>query len=222
MKGSRTDALDIRVDLRSTWNSVRDQGSRSSCLACAASDAHAHSHGRRQPLSAEFLFFHAGQLMPRKNVTAGLTFSAVDRALQAQGQPDETEWPYATTQPSPWTPPVVSQRWYCSLASSATDIQSIMKSIETQRPVILGVRLTAAFLALAAAPCVIPAAGKGVGGHAVLAIGLADHPADGSLILVRNSWGSKWGENGCAWLCADYLTDKLIGYRVAHPMSPPK
>jgi C1A family cysteine protease len=222
MKGASTDALDIRVDLRSAWSAVRDQGSRSSCLACAASDAHAHSHERRQPLSAEFLFFHAGQLMPRKSVTAGLTFSAVDRALQTQGQPDEMEWPYAGTQPSPWTPPVVSQRWYGSLASSATDIQSIIKSIETQQPVILGVRLTAEFLALTAAPYIISAAGKGVGGHAVLAIGLADHPAHGSLIMMRNSWGPKWGENGCAWLCTDYLTDKMIGYRVASPMSTPK
>lgn len=218
MKSAGTDVLDVRVDLRSAWSAVRDQGSRSSCLACATSDAHAHSHERRQPLSAEFLFFQAGQLMPGKNVAAGLTFSAIEGALKTEGQPDEAEWPYANTQPSPWLPPAVTQRWYGSLTSIATDIQSITTSIEGQRPVILGVRLTAAFLTLTAAPYIIPAAGKGVGGHAVLAIGLANHPAHGSLILVRNSWGAKWGEQGSGWLSTDYLNDKLIGYRLVDPL----
>jgi hypothetical protein len=160
--------------------------------------------------------------MPRKNVTAGLTFSVVDQALHAQGQPDESEWPYASAQPSPWTPPSVSQRWYGNLASSAADIPAIIQTLETQRPVILGVRLTPAFLAVTAAPYIIPASGKGVGGHAVLAIGLADHPAHGSLILVRNSWGARWGESGCGWLCTDYLKDNLIGHRVVSPLPAPK
>lgn len=222
MKGAVTDTLDVRVDLRNAWSTVRDQGRRSSCLACATSDAHAHSHDRGQPLSAEFLFFHAGQLMPGENVAAGLTFSAVDQALQTEGQPDEGDWPYASTQPIPWTPPVVSQRWYGSLASSATDIGSIIQTLETQHPVVLGVRLTPEFLALTAAPYIIPATGKGVGGHAVLAIGLADHSTRGSLILVRNSWGAKWADSGCGWLCIDYLNDNLIGYRVVSPLPRPK
>lgn len=218
MTGASANAPGARVDLRSEWDTVRDQGYRNSCLACATSDAHAHGHKRRQPLSAEFLFFHAGQLMPGKNVAAGLTFAVVDQALQAEGQPDEAEWPYTKTQPSPWTPPAVSQRWYGSLASTAIDIRLIIQTLETQRPMVLGVRLTPAFLALMTAPYIIPAAGAGFGGHAVLAIGLADHPTHGSLILVRNSWGAGWGENGCGWLCTDYLNDKLIGYRVVRPL----
>ena len=80
MTGGAAD-LKIRVDLREAWAAIRDQGARSACLACAASDAHAHAHERRRPLSAEFLFYHAGQLMPRRDVTAGLTFGSVDAAL---------------------------------------------------------------------------------------------------------------------------------------------
>jgi len=113
--GVDVDPLTIRVDLRSAWSSVRDQGGRSACLACAASDAHAYCRGRAQPLSAEFLFYHAGQRMPHKSVALGLTYDAVDLALQADGQPDEAEWPYTTTEPNPWTPPAVSQRWHGDL-----------------------------------------------------------------------------------------------------------
>jgi C1A family cysteine protease len=223
MKGPAIDAFDVRVDLRGFWSGVRDQGGRSSCLACAASDAHAHSHKRDQPLSAEFLFFHAGQLMPGKTVAAGLTFSAVHKVLHKEGQPDEKAWPYASSQPDPWTPPTMGpERWYGSLESTAADVATIIKTLGASRPVILGVRLTPDFLALRAAPYVIPPGGTGFGGHAILAIGLADHLKHGSLILTRNSWGSKWGDGGCGWLSVDYLTDKLIGYRVVNPLPGPK
>ena len=173
-------------------------------------------------MSAEFLFFHAAQLMPGKNVVAGLTFTAVKQALHAEGQPDEREWPYTTTQPNPWTPPTVSQRWYGSLEAPAPDVQAIIAALETQLPVILGVRLTPEFIGLRAAPYIIPRGGRGFGGHAVLAIGLADDREHGSLILIRNSWGANWGESGCGWLSVDYLTDKLIGHRVVSPVRNPK
>jgi C1A family cysteine protease len=221
MTGAGADSLDIRVDLRGAWAGVRDQGSRSACVACATSDAHAHCHKRDRPLSAEFLFFHAGQLMPAKSVADGLTFTAVNQALQAEGQPDETEWPYASAQPNPWMPPPVSQRWHGSLGSTVTGVQAIINTVETQRPVVLGVRLTPEFVGLGTAPYVIPSTGRGFGGHAVLAVGLADHPRHGSLVLVRNSWGANWGDDGCGWLCTGYLTDNLIGYRVVNPLPNP-
>lgn len=218
MTGGSADSLDIRVDLRKSWGEVREQGQRMSCLACAASDAHGHSHKRDRPLSAEFLFFQAAERMPRKDVSAGVTFSAIDHALQAEGQPDESEWPYTKTQPNPWTPPSVSQRWYGSLTSTTSDVMSIFKLLEAQQPVVLGLRVTQAFIDLKATPFVVPAGGRGYGGHAVLAVGIANSATYGSLILIRNSWGTKWGDTGHGWLSKDYLNDNLIGYRIVNPM----
>jgi len=213
--------LSVRIDLRETWGAARDQGARSACLACAASDAHAHAHERRRPLSAEFLFYHAGQLMPGKDATAGLTFSAVDTALKAHGQPDEEEWPYSLTPPSPWNPPAVTTRWYGSLHTAAFDVATIVRTIESRQPVVLGVKLSAGFYSVTTAPFVIPAAGPGFGGHAVLGVGIADCAPVGELILIRNSWGSGWGEDGYGWLPTAYLHDKLIGYRTISAGSPP-
>lgn len=221
MTGVDVDPLTIRVDLRSAWSSVRDQGGRSACLACAASDAHAYCRGRAQPLSAEFLFYHAGQRMPHKSVALGLTYDAVDLALQADGQPDEAEWPYTTTEPNPWTPPAVSQRWHGDLKPPGADIPSLVSAIEKRQPVLVGLRLTPEFMGLNSPPYIVSGRARGFGGHAVLAVGLADHQTNGELILVRNSWGANWGGGGCAWLTTDHITDNLIGYRVVSPISAP-
>jgi len=218
MKPVDADAINIRADLRSAWSSVRDQGRRSSCLACATSDAHAHSRNR-EALSAEFLFFHGAKRMPSKSFVQGLTFEAVDTALSTEGQPDETDWPYSKVQPNPWIPPAVSQRWYGRLNATTNDVSSITHKLESGRPVVLGVKLTPQFVGPLPAPYIVPAAGTGIGGHAVLAVGLGDHAAHGPLILFRNSWGSRWGDFGYAWLCAKYLEDKLIGYRVVQSIS---
>lgn len=213
--------LSVRMDLRETWGAARDQGARSACLACAASDAHAYAHDRRRSLSAEFLFYHAGQLMPGKNVTGGLTFAAVNTALKAEGQPDEEEWPYSLTPPTAWTPPAITTRWYGSLHTAAFDAATIVKKIESRQPVVLGLKLSAGFYSVTTAPFVIPATGPGFGGHAVLGLGVADYAPVGELILIRNSWGSAWGEQGYAWLPTAYLHDKLIGYRTITAGSPP-
>ena len=47
------------VDLRAQFGAVRDQGDRPTCLAFAASDAHAACRPHWEPLSSEYAFFHA-------------------------------------------------------------------------------------------------------------------------------------------------------------------
>jgi C1A family cysteine protease len=210
--------VEIEVDLRAHWRTMRDQGARSSCLACAATDAHSHSHGLDEALSVEFLFYQAGRRMPNGDVKAGLTFQTVDEALQTDGQPMETEWPYQAVPPAPWTPPTVTKRWYGALTdpgAAATDIGTVLR---TRIPVILGIRLTAEFLSPIRAPYILPAHGPGFGGHAVLAVGLGRTKTNGTFILIRNSWGDGWAWEGHAWLQPTYLDDKLIAYRTLTPL----
>ena len=65
----------------------------------------------------------------------------------------------------------------------------------------------------------MPAPGEDtVGGHAVVAVGYDDakeisnsgggSPTQGAL-LIRNSWGEGWGENGYGWLPYAYVTEHL-------------
>ncbi|MBU3182487.1 C1 family peptidase [Clostridium psychrophilum] len=50
---------------------------------------------------------------------------------------------------------------------------------------------------------------QNLGGHSVLVVGYVD--ADNYLI-IRNSWGSAWGDNGYFYMPYDYLTSYTFDY----------
>ena len=206
------DAIDAEIDLRDACHAVRDQGNRPTCLACTTSDAHSMGH-KSPPLAVEFLFYHAIRIAKVGNLTDGILFEEAAAALAQNGQPAEAEWPYNPVQPEPWNPPVVTTLWHGSLDHAAADpVNSISELVRNGQPVVLGIRLSAAFLGPLRPNYSIPGAGDGYGGHAVLVVGLG-HGASGVLyFLIRNSWGERWGDGGYAWLAADYLTDKHIGF----------
>ncbi|MBN2473740.1 MAG: hypothetical protein JXB62_03985 [Pirellulales bacterium] len=50
------------------------------------------------------------------------------------------------------------------------------------------------------------------GGHAVMAVGYDDDHrigADKGALLIRNSWGTDWGDEGYGWLPHAYVTEQL-------------
>ena len=61
----------------------------------------------------------------------------------------------------------------------------------------------------------IPFPGQGdslVGGHAVLAVGFDDQKKIGKekgALLIRNSWGTTWGDGGYGWLPYKYVLDRI-------------
>jgi hypothetical protein len=210
MKGTASQ-ISIEVDLRSKFPAIRDQGPRSTCLACAASDAHTQAHALLEPLSVEFLFYHAAQSMPGKDGAGGITFEAARDALQNPGQPLERAWPYQYTQPMPWVVPPVSRCWRAEAdISTVVATRNIVGHLKTYQPVVLGIKLTAKFINPPSTG-VVPAGANGFGGHAVLAVGLGRRRSGTVFFLIRNSWGKAWGKDGYAWLPSRYLTDKLIG-----------
>lgn len=206
-----TSAVAVTVSLQGVCPPVRDQGDRPTCLACATSDAHAMHHGCA-PLSAEFLFYQAIQMATVGNLTDGILFEEAAAALDTHGQPAEQEWPYSPIQPNPWTPPTVTTIWEANLQHDAANaVSQIISLVTSGKPVVLGIRLSAGLLSPIPPPFLIDGAGDGFGGHAVLVVGLG-YVSTTPYFLIRNSWGIGWANQGYAWLAADYLVDKLIGF----------
>ena len=201
------------ADLRADLLGVRQQGRRQSCLAFETSTAHEH-HGRHaEALSVEHLFFHSVARSPAANPDRGTTMEAAAAALADEGQPFEAAWAYESVQryAPEWAPPAnVGPLHRANLRIGAISLDEICRLLDDRRAVVLGLVITDAFWAPDAHGVVqIRSPDPERGGHAVLAVGHGRDAAGELLILVRNSWGDRWGFGGHAWLSAAYLSRQL-------------
>lgn len=204
----------VHADLRADLGAARNQGPRPTCLAFAASDAHAALRPGWTPLSTEFAFYHA-QRRAGRAPDVGAVLSEMLAALQLDGQPEEARWPYLSVTPndhSAWRPPAdVGTRFGRDGKTYAASLDAIVAELEAGRPVILLMMLSNAFYSPAPHAVVHPAAGEKpepARRHAVVAVG---HGAvDGERAwLVRNSWGTGWGNAGHGWLTETFLKPRL-------------
>ncbi|WP_168280874.1 C1 family peptidase [Rhizobium leguminosarum] len=201
------------LDLRHQLLPTRQQGSRQTCLAFAASSAHELIGKHTQSLSVEYLFFHAVERTAGSNPHNGTSMEAMASALADVGQPIEMAWPYLPRQlvAPDWVPPSVNSEIYRRPMTvgrmSSSDISS---TLDSGRAVVLGLIISDAFWqvdAVGVVPDVVPDIDRG--GHAVLAVGHGLDHAGKRYFLVRNSWGSEWGVGGYAWLSESYLARQL-------------
>lgn len=208
--------ISIATDLRDRLGPVRDQGARPTCLAFAASDAHAALRQGWTPLSCEYVFYHA-QRRGNRSPDEGAYLDDMLAALRDEGQPAETGWPYMVApprDPAAYRPPATVGTLYGREGGQPTGgIDLICSALDGGRPVIVLSLLTRSFFSpppnavidVIANDAVFPAPR-----HALVAVGHGTARA-GRAIMVRNSWGPGWGEQGHAWLTERWLTNNMYG-----------
>jgi hypothetical protein len=205
----------IDCDLRSLFGPVRDQGARPTCLAFAASDAHAAVRPDWVPLSYEYAYFHALR-RDGAGPNSGTTLDGMLAAIKEDGQPPEEIWPYLAKVPTDiasWKPPAKPQPCYRrASARRRGPVAEVLRLLDKNVPVLLTMKLSDAFYRPNADGVIAatePPDPKWR--HGVVAVG---HGKNGGrrLVLIRNSWGPVWGIGGYAWLTEDYLTPRLYGF----------
>ena len=206
----------IKKDLRALFGPARNQGARPTCLAFATSDTHAAARADWSPLSCEYLFFQAQRRSSRLS-TQGALPAAILGALKTVGQPEESGWPYLPKSPvdeSTWYPPGTVMPLYGrngrGMRASITDVTG---GIDRGIPLVLLLTLSPSFFRPTSEAIVTPAIGEQPEPerrHAVIAVahGLVDEKRS---VLVRNSWGPRWGASGYAWLTEEFLGPRLWG-----------
>lgn len=207
--------LSMTQTLEGLLGPARDQGRRGTCLAFAMSDCHAALRSPSAALSAEYAHFHAQRRSSRRLDQGALPASMLD-AIKLDGQPHETIWPYRPTLPADLaalTPPHdVSPvfRRFGELKAPGFDV--IIDVLKSGVPVVVAMYLSDAFYSptitglITAPSSELPDPTRR---HAVLAVGhgtIGTEPA----VLVRNSWGSKWGRNGHGWMARSYLAPRIM------------
>lgn len=202
----------IDKDLRASFGPARDQDPRPTCMAFAASDVHAGVRPGWQPLSVEWVYYHAlqrGGGIPHDAATMSETLAA----LCLDGQPDEEAWPYIAelfTGLAAWVPPNAHPVFRRESKSQAATTQTIIARLDADEPMLFTLSISMAFYRPDRDSIVAstePLQPKRV--HAVVAVGHG-HRGKHRFVLVRNSWGKTWGLNGHAWVETTYLEPRLL------------
>jgi hypothetical protein len=211
-------SISIKTDLRHLFGPVRDQGQRPTCLAFAASDTHASLRDGWVPLSCEYAFYHA-QRRSSRTAAQGSILTDMLGALREDGQPEESAWPYLQTLPADlakWEPPAdVEQLFRRSGEPDVYAIDIVLALLDRGVPALVLLYLSRSFYFAGPNDFIDETAGEGPDfnrRHAVIAVG---HGVTNSqrAILIRNSWGNRWGVEGYGWLSEKFLQTRV--YKLA-------
>lgn len=216
------DALPPTVDLRTTGllPSVYDQGQLGSCTANAAGAAMEYL-AAKQGLptvtpSRLFIYWNERYVEGTVSEDSGAQIRDAVKVLNKYGVCPENEWPYDISVFTEMPP----QECYKDAAQSValryariwrSDGRYIKASLANGYPVIVGFTVYDSFESRVGADGIMPMPDTRteslLGGHAVLVVGYTTINSK-EYWIVRNSWGSGWGDAGYFYMPKEYLTTK--------------
>jgi C1A family cysteine protease len=203
------------IDLREKCPAPYDQGELGSCTANAIAflcEYEWMKQAKPNPFvpSRLFIYYNERFLEGTTSSDAGANIRDGIKSLNKWGFPPEASWPYNITEFADKPP---SQAYVQALKEQVKDygyINQNMINVKTALaslyPVVIGFTVYESFMSDEVAKTgKVPMPGKNesvMGGHAVAIIGYDD---DQSCWIVRNSWGSGWGDKGYFYMPYDYF-----------------
>jgi len=212
------------ADLRSGCSPVEDQGQLGSCTANAASGIVEYlekkSFKSHLDVSRLFIYKTTRNLMKAAG-DSGAYLRSTMKALAHFGVPPEEYWPYDVkkfdAEPGAFHyayaqsfKPVEYYRIDLPDRAKA-DVLSDLRSLLSNNMAFIFGFMVYSSIEGSSSTGMIPFPSKTekvLGGHAVMAAGYDDNLKIGrskGAFLIRNSWGTSWGEKGYGWLPYDYV-----------------
>lgn len=208
--------LPPKADLRPACPAIYDQGALGSCTANAIGAAHQVEQIRQDAAKAFvpsrlFIYYNERVIEHTVDTDSGAMLRDGIKTVVKQGVCPEELWPYL---PAVFTkrPPAPCYRE--ALKHQVVSYQRVSQNLEQMKgcladgyPFVFGFSVYESFETPTVARTgrvPMPARKERVlGGHAVLAVGYDDAT---QRFIVRNSWGAKWGKQGCCFMPYAYLT----------------
>jgi hypothetical protein len=210
-----------QMDLRPYCTPVEDQGQIGSCTANATVGALEYHLYRRDgyapDLSRMFVYYNTRKMIGTVPQDSGATVPQAMASVLAFGACREEIWPYDPALFAREPPPptyVDAKRYEAVHYARVEDDSRVIRAVAEGLPVVFGTFIPKRCYDEAARTGVVPqpteeerrAAPRG--GHCMLIVGYDRHA---QTFLVRNSWGTEWGDGGYCRIPFD-----VIGY-----FSPP-
>ncbi len=223
------------IDLRPWCSPVENQEALGSCTAHAGVGMveyfEMRAFSKHMDASRLFLYKVTRDLVHWTGDTGAFLRSTMG-ALALFGVPPEDHWPYITADYDKEPPSfcfAFAQNYqainYYRLDPPGIDTNELLKQIKTNLvsflPAMFGFTVYSSYVQAGADGAIpYPTPGeKVIGGHAVMAVGYDDaykvtnKSPNGTTtkgaLLVRNSWGTGWGNGGYGWLPYDYVLGGL-------------
>lgn len=204
------------LDLRKWCSPVENQRDLGSCVANAVVGGLEFLQIRNgqtlKDLSRLFVYYNSRLMHQQSDVDEGTFIRLAMGTLSSLGTCEEIKWPYDTSKVF-FRPTWGAYRegyahkissYYRIDGTGQSRIDQIKKALEAQHPVVFGCTVDNDFINTSSSGVVMmPKSVRTIaGGHAMLIVGYKDN---GNTLIVRNSWGTTWGDNGYCYMPSSFL-----------------
>jgi C1A family cysteine protease/uncharacterized tellurite resistance protein B-like protein len=208
--------LPRRVDLREYLTEVENQEDTNSCAANAVAGAYEylvkrHLGEEAYDVSRLFIYYNGRAVDGCEHEDEGSVIGSLIESLKEHGACSEETWPFdedlVNEQPNDEAYQEASQFLIEDTALVPTQLDAWKSALAEGYPIIFGISLFRSFdkhrkPGLVPLPSPRESSRESHGGHAMLAVGYSDQDR---VFIVRNSWGTDWGDEGYCYIPYDYL-----------------
>jgi len=211
--------LPLAINLTTYCPEVYNQDNIGSCTANALGAAYQIEQirdGKPNFIPSRlFIYYNERVLENNINKDAGATLRSGMKTLVKDGVCPETMWAYNTSKfkkkPTPNCYVEAEKHQVLTYERLNNGLHEIKSCLADGYPVVFGFMIYESFMSQEVARTGIAKMPKDnermIGGHAVLAVGYDDEK---EALLVRNSWGSAWGQKGYFYLPYGYITNSKL------------
>ena len=212
----KIDKLPKIVDLRTKMPPVYDQGELGGCTGNACAACFEYEDKNAFTPSRLFIYYCERSIEGTVKTDSGASISDGIKVLQKYGVCKESSWPYDISKfkikPTVECYNEALQNKALNVTHIPQDVTSMKTSLANGFPFVVGISVYSSFESEEVAKTgvvPIPDVDKEecLGGHAVLVCGYDDIH---KVWILRNSWGTKWGQKGYFTLPYLYLLDSNL------------
>jgi len=215
--------LPSKVDLRKHLTEIEDQGATSSCVANAVAGAYEYlakwHTGKDYDVSRMFIYYNTrySEVEDENDIDDnGCFIQDAIESLKEYGACSESTYPFdeemVNEEPPEEAYSEAEQFLVEDMALVPLELDAWKACLAEGYPIIFGISLYKSFdshrkKGLVPLPSENEVSRAEHGGHAMLCVGYSDKD---KVFIVRNSWGTEWGDNGYCYIPYDYLMNPSL------------